>query len=111
MRRPPLRRYFACSDADGLSTWPTRAVMSKGAGVATSLLDVQVLLRAAPYRPWKLSICAVFFLRFVPKLPPHYWAKAAASLVLIGALATQWARVWAAMAWLAAESGVCSTLQ
>lgn len=73
-----------------------RAVMTKGTSLPSQLLDLQVLLRGAPYAPWKLSVIKLALHPLVPALPPRYGYKAAYGCLLmlaLAALVSEWARV------------------
>ena len=70
--------------------------MAKGTSLPSKLLDIQVLLRGAPYAPWKLSIIKLALHPLVPMLPPRYGYKAAYGCLLmlaLAALVSEWARV------------------
>ena len=88
-----------------------RAVMAKGTSLPTKLLDLQVLLRGAPYAPWKISMIKLALHPMVPMLPARYGYKAAYGCLLmlaLAALVSEWARVqpWlqGAMEWARAAS-------
>lgn len=83
-----------------------RAVMSKGTSLPSRLLDLQALLRGAPYAPWKLSLVKLVVHPIFPALPARYGYKAALGCLFVPALAAlvcEWPRVqlWlqGAMSW------------
>jgi aldehyde dehydrogenase (NAD+) len=60
--------YFECCTQQ-------RAVMAKGSGIGTRLLDLQVDLRSAPYQSWKLFLIRFALSGVLPALPPRYGYK------------------------------------
>jgi hypothetical protein len=60
--------YFECCTQQ-------RAVMAKGSGIGTRLLDLQVDLRSAPYHSWKLFLIRFALSGVLPALPPRYGYK------------------------------------
>ena len=59
-----------------------RGVMTKGTGLATRLLDMQVLLRAAPYNLTLIKALGFVLIKLPVNLPPQYGYKAFALAVL-----------------------------
>ena len=72
------KEYFdACSQR--------RGVMTKGAGIVSNALDLQVWLRAAPYTSAKLTALKLLAVYIFPlRLPAHY--KTYAALAALGYL-------------------------
>lgn len=67
--------YFECCTQH-------RGVMSKGSGIPTRLLDLQVDLRCAPYANWKLNLIRFCLSGILPNLPARYGYKALWCFVL-----------------------------